>query len=203
MQFYLLAPFLVRLPTRWLMVIFSASLALRTGMQVTGLAADPYAFYLSPCELSLFLTGILSHRLLGHWSRLMPMWSAWLAAGCLYAILVFYPWRSGLAVLDWMKFGLFLALFLTLPLLAKITAPTDRFLGDLSYPAYLVHLPIIYAVFAFWPSASFAQVASTIGLVFIVSAAIVVLVDRPVFWLRHTMSTGNARIASKTVQLPF
>ena len=194
LQFYLLAPFLVRMSTRLMAIVFGASLVLRMAVESTDLPFEPYVYSLLPEQLCLFLTGMLSYRLFGHWSRTMPRWSAWLSVAALSAMLIFYPWRSIHAPVDWMKLTVLVTLFFTLPMLAKVDTKLDRFLGDLSYPVYLVHLPVMYAVAAWWPAYSLPQVAFLLALVFGISALIVLLVDGPIAAMRQRLSARAAAL---------
>ena len=192
LQFYLLAPFLARARTGIVVLLCVLSVALRAGLQFWGYAAEPYAYYTLPCQLCLFLLGMLSHRLLGKWTDTAPMWSAHLASIGLCSLLVFYPWTSAYAAIDWIKLIMLALLFFTVPLLAKTRSAADRYMGDLSYPVYLLHLPVIYVIAANWPPEwpSAVQAALLFAVVLVLSAALVNFVDRPVDRLRQRWATG-------------
>jgi peptidoglycan/LPS O-acetylase OafA/YrhL len=102
-------------------------------------------------------------------------------------LLVFYPWTSAYAAVDWIKLTMLALLFFTVPLLAKSRSAADRYMGDLSYPVYLLHLPVIYVIAANWPPEwpSAVQAVFLFAGVLVLSAALMNFVDRPVDRLRQ------------------
>lgn len=142
--FYLLAPFLVCLASRWLVVIALASLALRWGM--TDVGFHTYRFF--PCQLALFVIGVLAYR----FSRAGALAAPMVGYGC--AMLVAagaIAFGSPLEIAEhwkWVMFCLFGASMGALFNLTRSSA-ADRHIGELSYPIYITHV----------------FVASTLGLV--------------------------------------
>lgn len=147
LMFYVLAPFLAARRTRVLVGILLLSLAARVGAYwQLGLAVDPWTYRFFPFELALFLIGMLACRFY-FWRKTSPrvqppylltvagllalvtgmalatreladVWGwAW-ASGPIYAVAPFgiaylFAWTSRSAL--------------------------DRFIGELSYPIYLIH----------------------------------------------------------------
>ncbi len=72
----------------------------------------------------------------------------------------------------------------------------DRYLGELSYPIYLVHGLILGTVFAYGISVG-AKIVISIVITFLVSTAIYLFVDRPLDTLRHKLTlTKNENFTS-------
>jgi peptidoglycan/LPS O-acetylase OafA/YrhL len=168
--FYALAPWLLRLRTRWLLAIVLASVVTKIGLYLLGFKKDPWDYRFFPSELFLFLLGTLAYRWRNSRYALrldtLPDLKVW---GMLAFALVFshLPFSSGFYLL-------FLAgLFFSLPALLAFSNrhPWDRKLGELSYPLYVVHvLAISWLEHAMpesrsWTFAALALIASLIAAV--------------------------------------
>jgi peptidoglycan/LPS O-acetylase OafA/YrhL len=84
-----------------------------------------------------------------------------------------------------------------------LSSRVARFLGAVSFPIYLIHVPIIYTIFAAfsvslteWPSALFALVVVTLCAMFAMAYAIEVLLERPLL-----RSLGSLRRALRDIRL--
>lgn len=134
--FYLLAPFLVRIRWPFLVAIAAASLACRLWI-ADGLGRYPYFFF--PAQLLFFIAGICCYRIYRRWiepSGRQP-WQRWIVWAN-WALVIVYPWCA-----SWLPGPVhYLVIGLSLPCLFASTKHSrwDRFVGDLSYPVYLVHL---------------------------------------------------------------
>jgi peptidoglycan/LPS O-acetylase OafA/YrhL len=142
LAFYAIAPFILR---RHFLVIAALALAsnwLRFEAYGRGYysAATDCRFF--PFELSLFLFGSLSYFLydfLKSRKLFRPVLSAGLTA-LLVALVVFHPrW------VDIKPYQFFVLVALLLPALFDFTTRHgwDRWMGELSYPLYLVHWPVL------------------------------------------------------------
>lgn len=174
--FYAIAPLIARLGNRTLLALLAASAGLRIGLGIAGMSADPWSYRFFPFELSLFIAGMLAYRyrhlLLGRLPRLAPL--ALVSAGLLLLPL-------GRAVPPAYAVALFLfplvfALFVPAIFESTKKSPLDRWVGELSYPVYLVHILVISAfasvgIHLGGPAAVLASLAA--------GAAVVILVDRP------------------------
>jgi peptidoglycan/LPS O-acetylase OafA/YrhL len=137
LMFYLVAPFIVRSPVK-VLVLFVSSLALRGLLASQGLSGDPWTYRFFPNELALFLGGAIVWRwLLPAWRR-APNWTLNAAVAFVPVLLFTYPlWEQPVLLL---LAGAFLmpALFLF-----QGSSRLDSAIGDLSFPIYICHLPVI------------------------------------------------------------
>lgn len=146
--FYLLAPWFVRRSTRTLLAIVAASIALRVALASAGLNFDPWTYRFFPVELGSFVLGMLLYRSLPHrratitTQRIATM--ALLAATLLLSA-VPETWATRIVFYAYVAWAL--------PLAFQLTRHNrlDRYLGELSYPIYLVHLLVIsIALYSGW-----------------------------------------------------
>jgi peptidoglycan/LPS O-acetylase OafA/YrhL len=129
--FYLLAPGLVRLRSRTLVLIVIGSIALRLALGWAGLTNDPWSYRVMPVELGLFVGGILAFRLYeSERARIAPG----LALGIILALASGMDGPIGAILPPWAFYGLIAIL---LPSLFGWSGRGARLLGDLSYPVYL------------------------------------------------------------------
>ncbi|WP_428568575.1 MAG: acyltransferase family protein [Solidesulfovibrio sp. DCME] len=141
--FYMLAPWLVRRSTGFLVAAITASLALRAGVYLADFPFDPWKQRFFPVECGFFLCGILSYRLYARLKTVAVsrrvLWAVsglYLAAICVYQ---FLPGAKG------KEFYLYAATMASIPFLFLLTKkmPLDRAIGELSYPIYISHWTVI------------------------------------------------------------
>ena len=144
LTFYLVAPYVVRRHWTVIVVLMSASLGARALAYNAGYDFDPWTYRFFPFELALFLAGALSARVYlnsrlvseppGHFGGVLA-----LSAIGLVALWCYLP---GTVRPNWLLYAVVSG---TLPVLFALTKDWsfDQFLGSLSYPVYLVHVPII------------------------------------------------------------
>lgn len=150
-MFYLLAPWLVRLKNNWLLLIFALSLLLRAALWALGLGNAPWTYRFFPTQIGLFVLGILSYRLYA--KGLLR--DGLLAGALLFATIALFPlFPDGPIILGKELYDAIVVLAspLALPWLFAHTKDVawDRTVGDLSYPVYLVHLPVMMYLRQFW-----------------------------------------------------
>ena len=196
LMFYAIAPFMLRRRLRVLLLLLGASAALRLALILVGLHKDPWTYRFFPTALACFLLGAISYRLAGpattwHLRARVGLVGVALAS----AFIVFngdlasalghaVPHATGVA-----QAAAFVAVVLFMPAIFELTKNNriDVFLGDLSYPLYLVHLMVIQAVLIYsqvyggllrhMAQAGTPYVAL---LALAVSAGIVWLLERPI-----------------------
>ena len=189
--FYLIAPFVLRSRrVIWLLLALSVLLRLVLVWQGVG-RNDPWTYRFFPTELAFFLIGALSNiYLLPFWQKhvsasqrtSMPSWGT----GGMFLLTVSYfmiPLPGGV------KSAVILALFfcvLPLTFIYQNQHSWDRKIGDLSYPIYIGHLLVVFALQAVWPLSlaqdflliSAANLACTLIFALVLNYAIGIPVER-------------------------
>ena len=138
LMFYLFAPLLVQARTRWLIVLCGIITLIRTSLSIwkphESLSLNYFWF---PLQLPLFLLGIFSYR----WMKMSTnywriRWIRITGVGMAFMIIMGYGWIPvGVApILSCGAIGLFI------PALFHIEGKVGEFLGELSYPIYVVHI---------------------------------------------------------------
>lgn len=140
--FYLLAPFLNKLKTKYLLLIMSLSLGLRFFLYSRGLNHDPWNYRFFPTELLFFLAGILMYRIY-RYAKAKPYQKLSIYSFIFYlSFLVFYqflPYERTKQII------LFIFSFVFIPFIFNLfkNNKIDRFIGELSFPVYISHFLII------------------------------------------------------------
>jgi peptidoglycan/LPS O-acetylase OafA/YrhL len=148
LAFYLVAPFIVRRHWGLIVLLLGGSLGARLLTYSAGYDFDPWTYRFFPFELAFFLAGALSARFylastrlqsdqVGLPGRLMALSAVAVVAGWSYLPPVHHP-----------EFLLFALICGALPFLFALTKDwaIDRYAGSLSYPVYLVHIPVILLI---------------------------------------------------------
>ena len=150
LMFYAIAQFLVRRHWLVLVAIIVATYVLRSVAAAYGLDGSGFAYRFFPFEIGLFLAGVLSHRVYAyvnsHGVMRLPI-SLAIGATLIGTVLV----QQYVDSLDNHKFYILVAV--ALPALFDLSRRIrlDSWLGELSYPIYLVHLSVL----------SFGQIVAT------------------------------------------
>lgn len=212
LMFYLLAPFLVFRSTFTLVAIVLFSLAVRVIAFHHGLHADPWLYRFFPAELALFVGGLLAHRIYAHRavSRVICTTPLVVHGGTLLAIALvlgfappinFYA-RYFVSSTSWggYPWGAYLCLALSLPFLFQFSRryAWDRALGDLSYPVYLIHWPILALMPFLLPSQYLAQWQGlTVAVITVVlSALFASYVEKPLEKIREQRARNPSAAAA-------
>ncbi len=189
--FYAIAPFIVLRGVGWTIAILIASLFVRLVAVRLGFAPYVYAYDFAPFEMAFFMAGSLAYRA---YARLRTQTSKWIrpysyAAAVTVALLtVFY------LHIPFARPAYLLAACLCLPgiVLLGRRNPFDNFLGELSYPIYLLHP--IFTIFIVPGATIWAEIAAVFGTLSL-AAFLVVAIDRPIeaFRRRRTKSDNSPR----------
>lgn len=134
--FYLLVPFLSRFKVLFLWIIAVASFMLKIYMEKF-LDINTYFFF--PAQFFLFVLGMIAFSINKDKVYSNPIQKVlW---GLILVILFIYPFIGGL----FFKIFTYIVFFLVIDSCFKLTkkSTTDRFIGNLSYPIYLVHMLVI------------------------------------------------------------
>ena len=149
MSFYLVAPFLVRRSIKVQAAWMLASLVLRSAFFWSMSAKDSnswtYCFF--PSTLFFFLAGSIGYQFYKHYRPQLEK----IARACLWLFVAFgfVMLFQGRLPLKEYFFWIFAPISIAMvPLLFALTRnnPTDRLIGELSYPFYLVHYHVVKAV---------------------------------------------------------
>ena len=160
--FYLLIPFII-MRKRYLFIVFLLSVLSRVLTYYHFGAQDPWTYRFLPNELSVFILGVFSYKLLAKNSLMKLMVDNRMVIGRLklpiayfgtYFLFLFYQRIYGIfpdhlkekeVFIQLRPLLLAILLFFALPLLFNFTKESrfDRKIGDLSFGIYLSHLGII------------------------------------------------------------
>lgn len=187
--FYALAPFLVRLSTRTLVLMALSAFVIRCAAGQMGYGNDPWSYRFFPFEITLFLAGMVSYRLSSAVERLVSA-PRLVAASLIVLCLVAQPL---VAVLRTIGVDEFVARFLiyalamfALPCLFATTkrSKADKFLSEFSYPVYLVHFSIIHLLDAMMTGRAGVHQSLRVMVIILATVAVsyvlIVVVERPV-----------------------
>lgn len=201
--FYLIAPFIVRRKTFYIVLLAFASFLIKFILnKYFGLARDPWSYRFFPGELTLFLLGALSYKFycflkIGE-KRYLNSYLCISVWAVIFAILLFYrllphpklPYR----LYDSVCFLIPLAL----PFIFHVTKNLryDKFIGELSYPIYISHLIVVFGLKAL----NIETVTSNMGIITLfvtIGAALGLLmfVDRPIDKFRQTVVARRKKAA--------
>lgn len=190
MQFYLLAPLLLRRSVPFIISAAAVFMLLRVLLLFSPLPYDPWIYRLLPPNLPFFLAGALAYHAyqgIGKRGWYSPAlgWGAFIV--CLLSILLLekvdFPGKlilDGKPVLD-VSLGLYFILFgAFLPLVFRLTKDWawDRALGELSYPLYTVHI-LAAVLVGRADSTTSVMGGRTVALSLLLAIAIHFLVERP------------------------
>jgi peptidoglycan/LPS O-acetylase OafA/YrhL len=189
--FYLIAPFIVRRHTGFLVSLMIGALLLKRALATGfGLAHDPWSYRFLPSEFPLFILGIFGYRfyatnrdrlstsrfLRGCGAALLCGWVAWIV---LYNE-TNHTYRGT-------AFLLYSALSIPFVFSLVKRSRVDQFLGDLSYPIYLSHYPIMLVVIQWWDNAGMYVVPLTVAF----SVVFQSLVARKIEGYRHRVTNAG------------
>jgi peptidoglycan/LPS O-acetylase OafA/YrhL len=146
--FYLFAPWLVARGTRTLLAILGVTIGLRLALASIGLTFDPWTYRFFPVELGSFVLGMVLYRSLPY--RRASKTTQRLATAAVLAATLLLSAAPGTW---WTRIAFYGLVAWALPLAFQLTRHNrlDRYLGELSYPVYLVHLLVIsVALYSGW-----------------------------------------------------
>jgi peptidoglycan/LPS O-acetylase OafA/YrhL len=145
-MFYLIAPFIVRRKTYLVIILFFIFLGLKLFLQY-GLEWNhtPWNFRFFPSELTYFILGILSYKIYASKKALIshPKRNSLIFFGILIFILLYDS-----LTFNFKNHLFFIVFALSIPFIFYRSKHNkiDRYIGELSYPIYLIHILIISIV---------------------------------------------------------
>jgi peptidoglycan/LPS O-acetylase OafA/YrhL len=204
MMFYALAPLFVRWKLPALLLLFAASVAMHFLPAMLNLPERQWQYEFFPAVLMFFVAGVLAYRLTRAIGRAggRAGWAvvpAMVAYGAYHDSQIFTNQLGPLAM--------YAVLALTLPFLFEASRQSrfDKFLGDLSYPFYVVHgLAAGLAGAEIGGTGRLANVIAALLLTTAASIALLFLVGRPTERLRDAVRrTRLERPLSAPIKAPL
>lgn len=196
LMFYAIAPFIVSSVKR-IVACFCIGLAIRWGLifGLHGYHSTIWGYKFFPATCCLFCLGSLSYHIYPHLrdSRWAKAAGGAITAGfALFVLVSFLRWHAILRIGPggtdtWHLWLAYLIYALSLPLVFCCWRknPFDRWVGELSYPLYLVHGAVIGFIFAHSHSGQIMKQLTSEAISVAVAAAVFMLIDRPVDAWRH------------------
>ncbi len=196
--FYLLAPFIV-LSLRRIVCLVAISLTIRWGLlSIDGFSSQVWGYHFFPATLCFFLLGSLGYHL---YARIKNTPVAG-AIGCVITVILFL-----IPAIEIFKYGGFppiekstgydtpilwagyILFAVSLPFLFNVWKDNsfDRWIGEISYPLYLVHGLVIGVFFNVVrvPTGSLGWEIIVVLTSALIAGAVYLLVDRPIDAWRH------------------
>jgi peptidoglycan/LPS O-acetylase OafA/YrhL len=140
LSFYFIAPYLLRLRSRWLLIGSCFCLAAKVIATSALHLGDPWTYRFFPFELGYFLLGALAFRYRHSLDSIVPKH---IGKYCVYPLVIAFATMRVPVLLPSLVYPISLACIL--PFLFRMTSSirTDRFIGELSYPFYIFHYFLI------------------------------------------------------------
>lgn len=209
LQFYLLAPFLVRLRSLQILGLAVAFFLFRDLVNdwfaARGWTVDSSALF--PMVFGYFLMGVLAYRLYRRYRdlRLSARQRRWMqGGGVALALALVVGGRVVIYELDLAADVFYLLFALNLPLLFEFSAGKrwDAWFGEFSYPVYLFHFVAAQTIYMTALPEQWIGEATLLSTL-LLSAGYIHLIDRPIQRLRARIAAGaSARPERRIVEVP-
>lgn len=200
---YILAPLLFFKKFKYIYIVFIASILVRVYLLMHGKYDDPWGYRFFPSELALFMMGAVAYCFYSKikfefnedFYKLLGSWLVTL----LIAFIFFFPNIS--AEYEFKKGIFYLLLASSIPFIFHYSKSNkwDRFLGELSYPMYLVwalRIDVVGPIIRLFNLTSESAIGVvTYGYIILMSILIHLCVERPFEKLRARFR-GKSRQAS-------
>jgi len=201
LMFYALAPFLVRRKVLLLIAVVVGCYALRMIFFEFGFKHGVWTARFFPFELAHFLMGAVGYRFYAA-TRTWPIWRAPVCATVVavaLASVVLFQVDDRIGIAHIRLYYSLMALAMPFLFLAGRRSRFDSWLGELSYPIYLIHWPVQW-ILALMVGAAVPLSVWSVPTTIAASVLFVVLVDRPLDRLRQRRIQGRAAGASVSLQ---
>lgn len=145
--FYFLAPSIVKMKFKTLLLLIFASLVLRFYLYSLGFNGIKWIYGFFPTELIFFLFGIISYKLYRVFQKIKLEKTH---LNILYLLILFYITLYQFLPLSTLikSWFLYLLIMFTIPFIFIFTSKNriDRFLGDFSYPVFITHVFVLLLI---------------------------------------------------------
>jgi len=184
-QFYVLAPWALRLESSAFAKIVLLSTAIWCVAQVNMIDTDNWGYRFLPGTLFMFLSGALIHQ--RRHGLLAIVWTI--------ALLTLVGEFCGFVAVRNFNVETSLAFAIGIPLVMALSLlprkAWDEFLGGLSYPLFLIHFPVIWLFRAeglgLAPANDYWMLGLLLGVALGASAAVHLVAERPLMKLRYAL----------------
>ncbi|MDX2304308.1 MAG: acyltransferase [Microscillaceae bacterium] len=143
LNFYLIAPFVVRKSILRPLLVLMISILIRILFYQWGYDRDPWIYRFFPTEVLFFMLGSLSYHLYKNIpERIRHLHKIFFVLLIIFTLSFYYLPTYYVKI-----FTYYFLVMLGIPFLFKLTKnhPIDRYIGELSYPIYLVH-PLVLMI---------------------------------------------------------
>lgn len=196
---YILAPILFFKKFKYIYIVFIASILIRVYLMMHGKFEDPWGYRFFPNELALFMMGAVAYCFYSKIKfdsnpelyKLLGKWLTTLIIGFIF----FFPNIS--AEYEFKKGLFYLLLASATPFIFYYSKSNkwDRFIGELSYPMYLVwalRIDVVGPVVRFFNLTSESSIGIvSYGYIVLLSILIHLLVERPFEKIRARFRSKN------------
>jgi len=186
MYFYMIAPFIVRKRSYIIIILVVTSLALRViWFYNFSLYKDPWVYRFFPFELFFFLSGSLGYKLYIKIKALsVPKILNYIIITYMLLFILLYHIITINIIMKTLL--LFISLFISMPFIFNFTKyyKIDRFIGELSYPVYIVHMLIGMILIKFIPLKYLGIAVSLVSI--FVSMILIKYVSEPIETFRQS-----------------
>ena len=208
--FYALAPMIVTRGWKFLAALFAIALGLHLAPAAMGLPWRPFQYDFFPGVLVFFVAGVIAYRGSVVAAPLLAQATSWirraqhpLVAGevlVAYALIVAFVGAT-IMLLPWQESGtnnlpsliFYLAVAAITPVAFHLTSRSniDRFLGDLSYPLYIVHFPVLLWAANLQIDRDATRNLVVLAVVGVMTVALTLFIERPLQAVRSRNRTGE------------
>ena len=194
LSFYALSPFIVRSLWRTAFFMLLSAGSMLTYILLGGSMHDPWSYRFFPFELSLFLVGSFSEQFTRKLWLTKPSSIPLTTLAIMFVL--FYPVVMPFEPFTSIFYIIAFAFFMPSLFAFQNGRRWDVFIGDLSYPLYICHWPIVGSVKALSLRYLALQKLPTVVISIVISIAVAVLLERcvsqPVERLRRTIRKQRA-----------
>ena len=152
LMFYAIAPFLIRRRLSVVLILMALAFTARIVIYSKGYYYDPWTYRFFPLELFFFLSGNVAYRIYKYAQGMKVTRKVGIIM--LISSLIFLFVFNFIPITNYIKQYMFYFFFIfSIPFIFQYTkrSSADRFIGELSYPVYIIHwfilsyfLPIIH-----------------------------------------------------------
>lgn len=153
-MFYLIAPFIARKSIKLLLILFSISVLIKLSLWSIGYINDPWSYRFILSELSFFFIGMIIYKVykLDFYSKIINNKSLFFLSLISFFLSGYFYYEFKIILefndIDIFKYIIYFLFILFLPLFFVQTKNNkiDKYIGELSYPVYIVHIFVIMIV---------------------------------------------------------